>query len=91
MMLRAAILLDNIPADLGTPGWPPGLSPREREIMTSLAEGMTYAACARRLGIAAGTVANMVSAVLHRYGVGGLIELYFVLGWLRMPRERGPR
>ncbi|UGY92700.1 response regulator [Streptomyces gobiensis] len=44
------------------------LTPREREVLTLLADGMSNAAIARQMGLAHGTVKDHVSALLSKLG-----------------------
>jgi len=44
----------------------PLLSPRQRQVLTLLADGLGPPAIARRLGLSLPTVRNHVAAVLHR-------------------------
>jgi len=44
------------------------LSPRQREVLALLGEGLGAEAIATRLGLSLTTVRNHVSAVLHRLG-----------------------
>jgi DNA-binding NarL/FixJ family response regulator len=50
------------------------LSPRQREVLALLAEGLGPGAIARRLGLSLATVRNHVSAVLHRLGCHSQLE-----------------
>ena len=56
----------------------PELTDRERQILVLVADGLTNAAIAERLGLSGKTVANYVSSILSRLGVAdrrGLIAL----------------
>ncbi len=50
------------------------LSPRQRQVLTLLADGFRPGAIARRLGISLPTVRNHVAAVLHRLGCHSQLE-----------------
>ncbi|MCY4581507.1 MAG: response regulator transcription factor [Chloroflexi bacterium] len=52
-----------------------GLTPREREILTSFARGMSYARIAEERGIQPVTVRNAVYGIQHKLGVGSMQEL----------------
>ncbi|MFI7585558.1 response regulator [Spongisporangium articulatum] len=51
-----------------------GLTPREQEILTLLAEGLTNAELAQRLHLSEGTVKGYVSTLLARLGVRNRVE-----------------
>ena len=61
--MAGGILVVGRPDDL-----PRGLSPRELEVLTLLAEGLSNHALARRLGISERTVAHHVEHVLAKCG-----------------------
>jgi DNA-binding NarL/FixJ family response regulator len=50
------------------------LSPRQRQVLTLLAEGLRPTAIARRLELSLPTVRNHVAAVLHRLGCHSQLE-----------------
>ena len=52
-----------------------GLTPREREILTSFASGMSYARIAEARGIQPVTVRNAVYGIQHKLGIGSMQEL----------------
>ena len=52
----------------------PDLTPREREVLTLMAEGLPTATIGARLGLAAKTVTNHASAVFAKLQVGGRAE-----------------
>ncbi|MBD3943741.1 response regulator transcription factor [Microbacterium sp. NEAU-LLC] len=54
---------------------PYGLTPRERDVLSLVARGLTNRQTAERLGIAGKTVANVVSVLLAKCGVADRIEL----------------
>lgn len=56
-------LLDNRP-----------LSPRQRQVLALLADGLGSGAIARRLGLSLPTVRNHIAAVLHRLGCHSQLE-----------------
>jgi DNA-binding NarL/FixJ family response regulator len=64
------------PRALGDPGPDPfvDLTARERQILDLLAAGLTTAAIAARLGVAAKTVTNNLSAIFAKLGVTGRVE-----------------
>ena len=47
-----------------------GLSPREREVLALVAEGLTNQLIARRLGISVDTAKEHVSTILEKLNVG---------------------
>ena len=51
------------------------LSPRQREVVALIAEGLTNAEIARRLSITPGTSANHVEAALRRVGASGRVQV----------------
>ena len=53
----------------------PGLTTREREILTHLVAGRTYAEIARELVISEKTVSVHVSNLLHKTGTANRVEL----------------
>jgi DNA-binding NarL/FixJ family response regulator len=50
------------------------LSPRQRQVLTLLADGCGPGAIARRLGLSLPTVRNHVAAVLHRLDCHSQLE-----------------
>lgn len=50
------------------------LSPRQRQVLTLLADGLGPSAIARRLGLSITTVRNHIAAVLHRLGCHSQLE-----------------
>ena len=50
------------------------LSPRQRQVLDLLADGLGPSAIARRLGLSVPTVRNHVSAVLRRLGCHSQLE-----------------
>ncbi len=52
----------------------PPLSPRQRQVLDLLADGLGPATIARRLGLSVPTVRNHVAAVLHRLGCHSQLE-----------------
>lgn len=63
-------LLGVMAATTGSPAPFPELTAREHEVLELLADGLSNPAMARRLGLSARTVANHVSAILTKLGVG---------------------
>jgi DNA-binding CsgD family transcriptional regulator len=51
------------------------LSPALREVLRMVVDGMTHAEIARARGTSHRTVANQLSAIFHRLGVSGRLEL----------------
>lgn len=56
-----------------------GLTPRERQIAELLAKGLPNRTIAARLGLAGKTVANNVSAILLKLGVGNRVDAAHLL------------
>ena len=54
---------------------PTALTPREREVVTLIAEGLSNAQIARRLVLTPGTVANHVEHILRRLSVRSRTEV----------------
>ncbi len=52
-----------------------GLTPREREILTSFATGMSYARIAEARGVQPVTVRNAVYGIQHKLGIGSMQQL----------------
>jgi DNA-binding NarL/FixJ family response regulator len=52
----------------------PELTPREREVLTLIASGLSNAAIASRLGLAANTVGNHISNIFAKLQVAGRAE-----------------
>lgn len=76
------------------PGVPfPDLTAREREVLDLIAGGLTNAAIAARLGLAAKTVANHLSAIFTKLQVAGRAEAIALARQegLGTAHERGPR
>lgn len=57
------------------PAAAPELSPREKELAAALAEGLSYADCASRLGIALGTVQHHVKNLYRKLDVNSKQEV----------------
>ena len=67
--------MDEHPVILTAPRLSPdALSPRQREVVALIAEGLTNAEIGRRLTVTPGTAANHVEAVLRRLGVGSRVQ-----------------
>ena len=49
-----------------------GLTPREREVLVSFAQGMSYAQIAEARGVKTVTVRNTVYSIQHKLGVGSM-------------------
>jgi DNA-binding CsgD family transcriptional regulator len=66
-------------------GWVSPLSPREREVLRAVADGLTNAEAAARLGISAETVKAHMDAVFAKLGVStraSAVALALRRGWL---------
>lgn len=69
---------------------PRPLSPESREVLQLIAEGVTNAEAARRLGLAVDTVKSRCRVLYRRLGArdrAHAVALGFVLGHLRAPGE----
>jgi DNA-binding NarL/FixJ family response regulator len=64
---------------------PVTLSPRHWEVLREVATGATYTVIGARLGTSEQTVKNQMQEVRRRLDVSSTIEVYVVLGWLRVP------
>ncbi len=53
----------------------PGLTPREREVLTHIVAGRTYGEIARELVLSEKTVSVHVSHLLHKTGTANRVEL----------------
>ncbi|MEU9482088.1 response regulator transcription factor [Streptomyces decoyicus] len=62
------------------------LSPREREVLDLIGEGLTNRQIADRLFLSEKTVKNRVSAILSKLGVGRRVQAAMVVERLRVPR-----
>ncbi|MFC9236363.1 response regulator [Streptomyces decoyicus] len=62
------------------------LSPREREVLDLIGEGLTNRQIADRLFLSEKTVKNRVSAILSKLGVGRRVQAAMVVERLRGPR-----
>ena len=77
--------------DAFTRGGPPGersaprLTPRERDILSVYATGVTVDTIAREKHIANQTVRNHLTAIYRKLGVSGSVEAFVAMGWLRVP------
>ena len=59
-------------AGTGDPAEAAGLTPREREVLVSFAQGMSYAQIAGARGVKTVTVRNAVYSIQHKLGVGSM-------------------
>jgi RNA polymerase sigma factor (sigma-70 family) len=57
------------------PGAIPGLTPREREILTRVVAGRTYSEIARELVISEKTVSSHISNLLRKTGTSNRFDL----------------
>ncbi|MFD9903510.1 response regulator [Streptomyces sp. NPDC059063] len=64
------------------------LSPREREILELIGEGLTNRQIAERLFLAEKTVKNRVSTLLAKLGVGRRVQAAVIAGRIRGQREQ---
>ncbi|MFD6572400.1 response regulator [Streptomyces diastaticus] len=71
------------PAEPEQPSVLDRLSPREREILELIGEGLTNREIAERLYLAEKTVKNRISAILSKLGVGRRIQAAMIAGRLR--------
>ncbi|MBZ2407354.1 response regulator [Streptomyces albidoflavus] len=71
------------PAEPEEPSVLDRLSPREREILELIGEGLTNREIAERLYLAEKTVKNRISAILSKLGVGRRIQAAMLAGRLR--------
>ncbi len=60
------------------------LTPRERQILVLLTEGLTYKQVGAELGISRYSVKNRVSDVRLRYGAATTVHLFTLIGWLEV-------
>lgn len=74
---------DPQPAEPEQPSVLDRLSPREREILELIGEGLTNREIAERLYLAEKTVKNRISAILSKLGVGRRIQAAMIAGRLR--------
>jgi DNA-binding NarL/FixJ family response regulator len=72
---QAHVPLEEPGTDGGTDGPLPGLTPREREVLTHVVAGRTYAEIAAALFISEKTVSVHVSNLLRKTGTSSRIEL----------------
>jgi len=52
-----------------------GLTPRQREIMTLMVEGLTNAQIADRLGVSYGTVMNHLGGIQRKLGLRNRVQI----------------
>ncbi len=68
---RVALLRDQIDKIAKKPpSYPAGLSPREVEVLTLVAEGMTDAEIAERLFVSRRTVTSHLTSIYNKIGIG---------------------
>jgi len=63
------------------------LTPRQYELLSLLATGVTYRDAAARMGISYQTSKNMATAIYKKLGVGGMVEALNAVGWVRVPAD----
>ena len=88
----AAEHLPEVVAHLRGEARTPDLTPREREILLSIARGHTVRQTARALGIAAKTVENIQTRLFRKLGAhnrSGAIHIAYRLGFLTEPEVAG--
>jgi two-component system response regulator DesR len=66
-------------------GYP--LTDRERQVVAVYAELGLMSRVAERLAISVQTVKNHITAVHRKTGAATSIEMFYRLGWLRIPDE----
>ncbi|MFH8515555.1 response regulator [Streptomyces gelaticus] len=68
------------PAEASNPSELDGLTPRERQILDLIGEGLTNREIAERLFLAEKTVKNRISSILAKLGVGRRIQAAMLVG-----------
>jgi DNA-binding CsgD family transcriptional regulator len=71
----ARIPLTRVTESAAVPGAIPGLTPREREILTRVVAGRTYGEIARELVISEKTVSSHISNLLRKTGAANRLDL----------------
>lgn len=66
------------------------LSPRERELISLLAEGHTDVTAAEQLNISPRSVTNILRSLMNRLGVENRFQLGLALGFLRKAQVPHP-
>lgn len=66
------------------------LSPRQREVLTLMAEGLGRREIAHRMGLSPETVKNHLSMAYMRLGVTGHVGAFRLLGWVIRTGPPGP-
>ncbi|MET9660987.1 response regulator transcription factor [Streptomyces sp. NPDC006510] len=90
VMARLRGTTQRTPAEASEASQLDGLTPRERQILDLIGEGLTNREIAERLFLAEKTVKNRISSILAKLGVGRRIQAAMLVGRIKDRQGRPP-